>query len=220
MSWTELVGNVLCLDFANSVNRRPDPERDWLAEPDGLRRWAVHAGVDAARRRTGPDDAALLADARALRDAVHRTFSAVASGKDPAAADLAVIAEQYAAGVVAARLAGGSASYTMVWPRQASHRQVLCAAARPAGPGGGVPVVHLAVPRHQPQRPPPLVQHGHLRQPVQVRPPLRPDLPGLRSAVVPASRPFGTAPETRLCGTSPGPITERRSLLDRTRRMV
>ena len=130
MSWTELVGNVLCLDFANSVNRRPDPERDWLAEPDGLGRWAVHAGVDAARRRTGPDDAALLADARALRDAVHRTFSAVASGKDPAAADLAVIAEQYAAGVAAARLTGGgSASYTMVWPRQPGHRQVLWAVA-------------------------------------------------------------------------------------------
>jgi predicted RNA-binding Zn ribbon-like protein len=104
---TELVGNALCLDFANSVNQRADPRHDWLAEPDGLRRWAVVAGLP--RPSIRPADSTLSA-ALVLREAIYRAFSAVAGGRRPAPADLATISATAAEGLAAAALVGNHPS--------------------------------------------------------------------------------------------------------------
>jgi predicted RNA-binding Zn ribbon-like protein len=142
MSWTELVGNALCLDFANTVDRRPDPQRDRLDEPGGVRRWAAHAGLPGHGRAVDVDAGPSLLAARELRDAVLRTFGAVAAGKQPRAADLAAIGTCAAEGLGEARLrpvhgrdgdaahgpAGGT-SYRLEWPRPATGRQVLWAVA-------------------------------------------------------------------------------------------
>jgi predicted RNA-binding Zn ribbon-like protein len=98
---TELVGNALCLDFANSVNQRADPRHDWLTGPDGLRAWAVRAGLRRPSRRPSSDD---VARAVALREAVYRVFSTVAAGERPAPSDLALLTAIAAEGLAAATL--------------------------------------------------------------------------------------------------------------------
>src|SRR5262245_33472779 len=95
----ELVGNALCLDFANSVNQRSDPRHDWLAEHDGLRGWAVLAGLPRPSRRPTSDE---VTQAVALREAVYRVFSAVAAGDGPIQRDLAIITATDAEGLATA----------------------------------------------------------------------------------------------------------------------
>jgi predicted RNA-binding Zn ribbon-like protein len=135
---TELVGNALCLDFANSVKEQADPRHDWLAEPDGLRSWAVLAGLSRPSRRPTDDD---VAAAVALRDAIYRVFSAVAARKRPASRDLALITATAAEGLAAAVMttdpvAGGAShsptTYNVEW-RCGDARRVLWAVADSAG---------------------------------------------------------------------------------------
>lgn len=133
MSWTELVGNAACLDFANSLDARPEPSRDWLAEPAGLHDWSVHAGL-APPGRPGADGADLLPAARELRDAVHQVFSAVAAGDAPSRSALARLTAIAAEGLGAASLGrttdgGAGSSYDLVWRPADGDRQVLWAVA-------------------------------------------------------------------------------------------
>ncbi len=110
----ELVGNALCLDFANTVNSRIVTAHDYLASDLDVVRWAVHAGAltDLAAGRRTP-----LAQARALRDAVYATFSAVAAGRRPRRADLAVVGEAYATAVGHATLSPAGTGFDLTWPR-------------------------------------------------------------------------------------------------------
>ena len=141
MSWTELVGNALCLDFANSLDARPEASRDWLAEPAGLHAWGVHAGIASRRAGSGPD---LLAAGRELRDAVHQVFSAVAAGRRAPKPALAILTGTAAEGLAAATLRpgvpgtpegrpgagrGGASPYELVWAPAEGDRQVLWAVA-------------------------------------------------------------------------------------------
>lgn len=133
MTWTELVGNATCLDFANSLDARPEPTRDWLAEPAGLGDWAAHAGLSG--RRPAADDS-LLPVARDLRDAVYDVFSAIAAGRRTPAPALAILTATAADGLAAATLrqhpsgtGRGGSSYELVWTPAAGDRQVLWAVA-------------------------------------------------------------------------------------------
>jgi len=97
----EFVANALCLDFANTVNKRPDPDRDHLDSVDGLLGWARDAGLPAVPRPTGPTQSALTA-ARELREAIHSVFAAIAAGRQPPTAHSAVVLRAYAQAVAAA----------------------------------------------------------------------------------------------------------------------
>lgn len=110
----ELVGNALCLDFANTVNSRIATAHDYLASELDVVRWAVHAGAltdPAAGKRTP------LARAHALRDAIYAVFSAVATGHRPRRADLEVVRESYAVAVDHATLASIGTGFELTWPR-------------------------------------------------------------------------------------------------------
>lgn len=121
----ELVGNALCLDFANTVNQRVEPVRDRLAEPDGLRSWAEAAGLPRPSRR--PTDADRI-DAVALRDAVYRIFAAVASDERPAPRDTTVVNRLAAEGLGTAVYAAAGPAYTVRW-KDNGPRRVLWAVA-------------------------------------------------------------------------------------------
>jgi predicted RNA-binding Zn ribbon-like protein len=116
----ELCGNVLCLDFANTVtSRRHATAYDYIATYPALRRWLEHAGapdphVPVARR------AAVLRAAHQLRDAVYRTFSAVAGGRPVPVADLAYVGDAYGDAVSHATIApadGGGFVLRQAGPR-------------------------------------------------------------------------------------------------------
>lgn len=129
MSWTDLVGNAACLDFANSLDARPEPSRDWLAEPGGLQAWAVHAGIP--HPGSGVD---LRPAARQLRDAVYQVFSAVAARHHPPEPALAGVTAVAAEGLTVATLrpvdpGRGGSSYTLAWTPADGDRQVLWAIA-------------------------------------------------------------------------------------------
>ena len=88
----DLRGGALCLDFANSVDwdagrAHVSPDlTDVLTTPARLATWGRRLGVPAtAGCQIDLDE---LAAARALRDALHRLFSAVAAGAQPARADV------------------------------------------------------------------------------------------------------------------------------------
>jgi predicted RNA-binding Zn ribbon-like protein len=128
---SELVGNALCLDFANTVNKRPDPDRDRLGGTGDLMRWALSAGLRTSARAARPDTAS-TEEARDLREAIYRVFSGVAAGRAPAAADTATIMATYADGVAAARLHREDARFTLAWPSPWTVRRVIWAVAASA----------------------------------------------------------------------------------------
>ena len=93
-----LSGDVLCLDFANTVSwRRSSSPIERLAAYGDLVSWARQTGLisdlDAARiRRAGAQhprqSARLLETARNLREAIFRIFASVSERRQPAARDL------------------------------------------------------------------------------------------------------------------------------------
>lgn len=116
----ELCGNALCLDFANTVtSRRHATAYDYIATYPALGRWLAHAGVPdphvpVARR------AAVLHESHELRDAIYRTFSAVASAHPVAAADLTYLGHAYGRAVSHATIAprdGGGFHLRQAAPR-------------------------------------------------------------------------------------------------------
>jgi len=104
----ELVGNALCLDFANTVNSRLRPVRDSLDSESSYVDWLRRVGLDGSTPS--------LVEARRLREVIYATFSAIAAGRTPRATDLARIAEAYGHAVTHATLVPVDGHYDLTWP--------------------------------------------------------------------------------------------------------
>jgi predicted RNA-binding Zn ribbon-like protein len=114
----------LCLDFANSLDDRLTPSpREWLRSYAHLLAWAGQAGLvtdrqagrlgDEAARR--PEAAAeVLARAVTLREAIYRTFLALAD-QPFAAADLDTLNAELAVGMGRARVAPAEGGFVWGW---------------------------------------------------------------------------------------------------------
>lgn len=108
-----LLGERLCLDFANTVESPLAEPQEFLTGFGALARWGRHVGLldeaavtglrGAARFRPGAAEA-LFADALRLRGAVQAVFTAIAAGAEPAAGDVAVIHQAYAQSLIRTRL--------------------------------------------------------------------------------------------------------------------
>ena len=87
----ELSGGALCLDFVNTVDKRPTPERqELLTAYADVVAWALQAGALTARQASAlgseasrrPDEArAILDRARAVRETLFEILSAAAAGR-------------------------------------------------------------------------------------------------------------------------------------------
>jgi predicted RNA-binding Zn ribbon-like protein len=116
----QLWGGALCLDLANTVDRAGDgghvaPElTDVLTAPELVARWGVHVGVIAlaAAPAVGPAE---LERVRALREALHATFAAIARGAAPAAAALAELSACHAEAVAAGELVAADGGWRHDW---------------------------------------------------------------------------------------------------------
>lgn len=130
MVMIEHVGNVFCLDFANTVNVRLAPNRDWLSTADGLETWAASAGRPLAPTGGGPD--VTLSRMRAVRDAVYDVFSPITRGgsADPEALEL--IADTHAEGLRFGRLTPLDGLYVWSWPGPRTRAVLLWEAAASA----------------------------------------------------------------------------------------
>lgn len=128
-------GGVLCLDFANTLEPRGGPPpfstpphfsfRDELLTYTDLIAWTIHkealpfaAGVallEAADRQPG-QASVVVGRARVLRDAIYRVFWHIAQQQAPPAADLAILAQEYSDGALAATLNSSEDGVRWQWP--------------------------------------------------------------------------------------------------------
>ncbi|MFT4164375.1 MAG: ABATE domain-containing protein [Microlunatus sp.] len=143
--FASLVGGAVCLDFANTVGpRRPSPEdrpTDHIPDVQRLLGWAAHVGLltgqqSAVLSRSADQDpesaAAVLGDARWLREAIYDAFSAVADGAQAPQVALDAIQSAYLTALSQARLTRVSSGLGWEWPNSDSLEQVLWPIARSA----------------------------------------------------------------------------------------
>ena len=109
----DFVGGDAALDFINTVTGRDAEPRDWLDSYDRLLEWAGRAGLlrkDAIRalaRQAESNPAAArkaLARAKALREALFILMSALAAGRAPPKASLALLHAHWIEGAKAHEL--------------------------------------------------------------------------------------------------------------------
>jgi predicted RNA-binding Zn ribbon-like protein len=122
----ELVGNALCLDFANTVNTRPHPTRDWLSSPGGLLSWASATGLvpDPALR---DESAEALSELQSFREEIYDVFAAISADEAPPTDQLASLTRAYATALPQAtwRPAGsGPSRLVPAWPAPARSWEV------------------------------------------------------------------------------------------------
>ena len=121
-----LLGERLPLDFANSAEPRLAPiEVEYIGSYADLARWGHHLGLLTSEERDAliergehrPDEAAgVYQRAMELREAIYRTFAAIANGQPPGAADLATIHAEHVAALSRTQLVSEEASVRLAWP--------------------------------------------------------------------------------------------------------
>ena len=124
----ELAGNVLCLDFANTVNSRIHPVHDYLAGYADLLDWSGHAGslapqaIRQLRSKVGTAQATkVLTQAHRLRDTIYAGFSAIAHDSPPRQADLDTLSEAYRSAMGRSAIARPAPNtYEVTWPAEAA----------------------------------------------------------------------------------------------------
>ena len=126
-----LLGGWRCLDFVNSIeNRVGHAPEDFLTSYPDFARWSQHAGVIdgataerlvtlAAADEPGAHEA--LGHALGLRNALHRLFLAVATGRHPETADLEHVQRACARAITAATLVPVDRHLAWDWRRQIPH---------------------------------------------------------------------------------------------------
>jgi predicted RNA-binding Zn ribbon-like protein len=113
------------LDFVNTVDNRPAPSRrDLLAAYEDLVAWSLQAEVlngreaEALRilaRRRAQQARRVLSEARRLREALYRVFSAIAAGFRPESADLDALNDRLPALLARSRLVRTPEGYTWTY---------------------------------------------------------------------------------------------------------
>jgi predicted RNA-binding Zn ribbon-like protein len=115
---TRLVGGAICLDLANTVDwtnggdERP-AHTEALATPADLATWGARLGL--VERRDLTMTGLELKATRRLRQAIHRTFAAIAAGEDPSREATETLMSQYAGAATAGRLEFDAGRWQIAW---------------------------------------------------------------------------------------------------------
>ena len=138
----QLVGGEWCLDFANTVgNHKSDQPSDHLADYADLVAWSRHAGVISSRvaeqlldQATQRPAAAksVLQRAVALREAIYRIFTAIATGASPKLPDLDSLNGALANAMPHSRVTSTKDGYRWDWSDEIALDQMLWRIARSA----------------------------------------------------------------------------------------
>ena len=120
----ELVGGVLCLDFANTINSRKNPEHEYLSVYSNLVDWAgkveILSGQQAKSLKQRETQDAKQAEkalekGRTAREIIYRVFSAIASKSKPKEDDLNAIARLYAEAIANGQHVKVENHYEIAW---------------------------------------------------------------------------------------------------------
>lgn len=123
-AFPRLLGERLCLDFANTIEAPLHAPEDFLESYPDLVRWGRHTALltdteaegllaEASRRPT--EAAEVFARAIALRGAIRRSFLAIATESLPKAVDLAAIQQVHLAGLARAHIAASGDRFAWEW---------------------------------------------------------------------------------------------------------
>jgi predicted RNA-binding Zn ribbon-like protein len=134
-SFPRLLGDRLCLDFANSIeDPGTDHAHDFLRSYPDLVAWGQHAGILTAPRSEAllqaasskPDDAAATLDrALDLREAIDRLFHSIARGKSPGSSDLEMVQQSYRDALSHAALVGDKDHFAWTWTDSTSELDAI-----------------------------------------------------------------------------------------------
>lgn len=138
----DLVGGNVSLDFANTINSRMSPEHDYLGSYHDLAAWCELAGVvspegtsasgeEAAGNPQGTEP--VLRRALRLRESIYRTFSTIAAGHAPAAADVRLVLDAYGRAVMRGSLELDPHGTGLRWKVDAARSDLLDPIAYAAG---------------------------------------------------------------------------------------
>ena len=122
----DLIAGWVCLDFTNTLDgRRNGRSHDYLNSYDDLMAWGHHAGLvteDEARQliemaQRQPSQAGqVFEQAIVLRETIYRIFIAIASGENPAAADLATLNEALSEALARLEIVSTPEGFAWDWP--------------------------------------------------------------------------------------------------------
>jgi predicted RNA-binding Zn ribbon-like protein len=149
LSRLPLQGGHLALDFANSVDPRdgPGPAVDYLPDFHALCAWAAHAAMISPARAAVLQQAGAEHPRRsrqvwrraiALREALFRTVSALATGRDPQEDDLDLLTAELREGLARTELRPsdgrkGASAFELALGESGEPESVLWPLARAAG---------------------------------------------------------------------------------------
>jgi len=130
-----LIGGVLCLDFANTLNGHgKTPAHEYLKNYRDAVLWSRKAGIlpdrnaeSLIREATRQPDRAATAFKRviALRETLYRVFSAIAHGGSPKATDLSQLNEARAEALAHSQIVRTEDGFVLDWAdRTALHRML------------------------------------------------------------------------------------------------
>jgi predicted RNA-binding Zn ribbon-like protein len=138
----DISGGELCLDFANTVDKRAGGQPDDHLQSYGdLLSWGRQTGeldgaqagrLERAARRSPGSAARVLRRAVVLREALYRIFRAVAVGGPVAAPDLAILNAEASRAAARRVLVPKGKEYVWIWREDAGLERILWPVARSA----------------------------------------------------------------------------------------
>ena len=120
----ELVGGVLCLDFANTLNSRRESEHDYLLTYSDIVEWAEKVEILSVQQvkslkqletRDVRKAVKALEKGRNAREVIYRVFSAIANKSKPNEDDLTAIARLYEEAIANGQHVQVNQHYEIAW---------------------------------------------------------------------------------------------------------
>lgn len=120
----ELVGGALCLDFANTVNSRVNPEHDYLVHYSDVVGWATKLEIlsptqmnqlQKRAKQSEKEVEAAFAKSQRIRELLYRMFSLAAKGSEPDKKDMEMFSSSYAEAFSHAQFARMGNHFKTTW---------------------------------------------------------------------------------------------------------
>ena len=130
----ELLGGALCLDFANTINSRREPEHDYLLTYSDVVDWAEKTEILSVQQARSLKQRAAqdvkkaekaLENGRNVRELIYRIFSAIAEQSKPQNEDLSALSRHYQEAIANGHFVRTDSHYEIEWKTDESFDALL-----------------------------------------------------------------------------------------------